>query len=143
MKKKVLHQSELTGIHGHMVKTKRQIKEDLKLIDVVIELRDARIPVSSQNPDMKELIKNKKQIIVLNKSDLANEKETLKWIKYFKDNGLFAISVDSNLGKDINNVTKEIEKLMKDEKIQQEQKGRILGLKKGRSQERICAKIGI
>ena len=69
---------------GHMAKTKRQIAEDLKLIDVVIEILDARIPISSQNPDMRELTKNKKKIVVLNKSDLADEKETLKWINKFK-----------------------------------------------------------
>ena len=62
---------------GHMAKTKKQIMDDLKLIDVVIEILDARIPVSSQNPDMKQLIKIKKRIYVLNKSDLADEKETL------------------------------------------------------------------
>ena len=72
-----LSKVQISWYPGHMAKTKRQIAEDLKLIDVVIELRDARIPKSSQNPDMKELIKNKKQIIVLNKSDLADEKETL------------------------------------------------------------------
>lgn len=110
---------------GHMAKTKRQIAEDLKLIDVVIELRDARIPKSSQNPDMKELIKNKKQIIVLNKSDLADEKETGRWINYFKNKGLSAISVDSNSGKGINNIEKEIQKLMQKEIEEGKQKGRI------------------
>lgn len=108
-----------------MAKTKRQIAEDLRLIDVVIEIRDARIPVSSKNPDMQELIKNKKQIIVLNKSDLADEKETLKWIKHFKNNNLSAISVDSNSGKGINNVIKEIDKLMEEERKENEQKGRV------------------
>ena len=108
-----------------MAKTKRQIAEDLKLIDVVIELRDARIPKSSQNPDMKELIKNKKQIIVLNKSDLADEKETGRWINYFKNKGLSAISVDSNSGKGINNIEKEIQKLMQKEIEEGKQKGRI------------------
>lgn len=108
-----------------MAKTKRQIAEDLRLIDVVIEIRDARIPFSSQNPDMKELIKNKKQIIILNKSDLADEKETSKWIKHFKDNGLSAISVSSNSGKGINEVIKEINNLMEEEKKANEQKGRV------------------
>ncbi len=110
---------------GHMVKTKRQIVEDLRLIDVVIELRDARIPKSSQNPDMKELIKNKKQIIVLNKSDLADEKENGRWINYFKNKGLSAISVDSNSGKGINNIEKEIQKSMQKEIEEGKQKGRI------------------
>ena len=94
------------------------------MIDVVIELRDARIPVSSQNPDMKELIKNKKQIIVLNKSDLADERETTKWINYYKNKGLSAISIDSNSGKGINNIEKEIDILMKKEMEENAAKGR-------------------
>ncbi len=63
---------------GHMAKTKRQIKEDLKLIDLVVELLDARIPISSRNPDIEEITKGKKKIIVLNKSDLAEEKKKIK-----------------------------------------------------------------
>lgn len=63
---------------GHMLKTKKQIIEDLKLIDVIIEILDARIPVSSQNPDIQNIIKNKKKIVLLNKSDLADEKQTRK-----------------------------------------------------------------
>lgn len=108
-----------------MVKTKRQIAEDLKFIDVVIEIRDARIPISSQNPDMQELIKNKKQIIILNKSDLADEKETAKWINYFKNNKISAISANSNSGDGIQKAIKEIENIMKDYKILQEQRGRV------------------
>ena len=67
---------------GHMLKTKKQIIEDLKLIDVVIEILDARIPISSQNPDIQNITKNKKKIVILNKSDLADEKQTRKmdWI---------------------------------------------------------------
>ena len=67
---------------GHMLKTKKQIIEDLKLIDVVIEILDARIPISSQNPDIQNINKNKKKIVLLNKSDLADEKQTRKmdWV---------------------------------------------------------------
>ncbi len=67
---------------GHMLKTKKQIIEDLKLIDVVIEILDARIPISSQNPDIQNITKNKKKIVLLNKSDLADEKQTRKmdWV---------------------------------------------------------------
>ncbi len=61
---------------GHMLKTKKQIIEDLNLIDVVVEILDARIPISSQNPDIQNIIKNKKKIMVLNKKDLADEKQT-------------------------------------------------------------------
>ena len=81
---------------GHMAKTKRQIIDDLKLIDVVIEILDARIPISSQNPDIANIIKNKKRIIVLNKCDLADKKETEKWINKFKKEGVLAINTDSN-----------------------------------------------
>ena len=69
---------------GHMAKTMKQVEEDLKLVDIVIEILDARIPISSQNPEVQKLIKNKKKIVILNKSDLANEAETDKWIKYFE-----------------------------------------------------------
>ena len=123
-KKEKLPSTRIHWYPGHMAKTKRQIAEDLRLIDVVIELRDARIPVSSQNPDMKELIKNKKQIIVLNKSDLADERETTKWINYYKNKGLSAISIDSNSGKGINNIEKEIDILMKKEMKENAAKGR-------------------
>ena len=64
---------------GHMAKTMKQVEADLKLVDIVIEILDARIPVSSQNPEIQKLVKNKKKIIVLNKSDLANESENKKW----------------------------------------------------------------
>lgn len=66
---------------GHMAKTKRQIEEDLKLIDVVIEILDARIPEASRNPDIRKLTEGKKKIILLNKVDLADEKESNIWIK--------------------------------------------------------------
>ena len=66
---------------GHMAKTMKQLETDLKLVDVVVEILDARIPVSSQNPEVQKLIKNKKKIVVLNKSDLANEIENKKWLK--------------------------------------------------------------
>lgn len=74
------HKINLNWYPGHMAKTKRQIKEDLKLIDLVVELLDARIPISSRNPDIEEITKGKKKIIVLNKSDLAEEKENQRWL---------------------------------------------------------------
>lgn len=122
--KKVYHLRVSTGTHGHMAKTKRQIAEDLKLIDIVIEILDARIPLASQNPDMKELTKNKKRIIVLNKSDLANEKETSKWIQAFKSKNSSAISADCNSGIGINQVVREIDKLMEEERKANAEKGR-------------------
>ena len=110
---------------GHMAKTKREIEENLKLIDVVVELLDARIPLSSRNPDINEMIKQKRKIVVLNKSDLADEKETKKWCEYFKKNGISAVITDSNTGKGIDNVIKAIENLMKEELEKNLNKGRI------------------
>jgi len=100
---------------GHMYKTKKEIIENLKLIDVVVEILDSRIPISSQNPDIADMTKNKKKIIVLNKSDLADEKQNNLWIKFFAQKGIKAILTDSNQGKGIQEVIREIENIMKDE----------------------------
>ena len=110
---------------GHMAKTKKQIVEDLKLVDVVIELVDARIPKSSQNPEIADLLANRKRIVVLNKSDLADENETQKWIKKFRSQGVEAVQVDSNKGTGIQVIIKLVEKMMKEELEKQSQKGRI------------------
>lgn len=109
---------------GHMAKTKRQIIEDLKIIDVVVELLDSRIPISSRNPDIKEITKNKKKIIVLNKCDLSDEKENDRWLQYFKSKGISAVLTDSNTGKGINNFIKEVENIMEDEQKLLAEKGR-------------------
>ena len=108
-----------------MAKTKKQIIEDLQVIDIVIELLDARIPISSQNPNIAEITKGKKKIIVLNKSDLADEKENQKWIEYFKKQGIRAVLTDSNTGKGIKEFVKSIEEEMQTEKEKQAEKGRI------------------
>ena len=109
---------------GHMAKTRREIIEDLKLIDVVIELLDSRIPISSRNPDIAEITKNKDRIIALNKSDLSDKKENEKWIKHFKENGLIAIECDSNNGRGINEVLRAIEKIKEKEMQEYASKGR-------------------
>ena len=100
---------------GHMAKTRKQITEDLKLVDVVIEILDARIPISSQNPEIQKIIQNKKKVIVLNKSDLSDENENRKWMEYFIKQGNRAVLVDSNTGKGINDVIKQIQLTMADE----------------------------
>ena len=110
---------------GHMAKTRRQITEDLKIIDIVIELLDARIPLASQNPDIAQITKGKKKIIVLNKCDLSDEKQNQRWISYFKKQGIPAVLTDSNSGKGINNCILEIEKIMEEHLQGQAQKGRI------------------
>ncbi len=110
---------------GHMAKTRRQIIEDLKLIDIVVELIDSRIPISSRNPDIKNITKNKKKVIVLNKSDLADMNETNKWVNYFKNQGIPAVITDSNSGKGIQEVIKSIEDIMQTELEQLANKGRV------------------
>ncbi len=110
---------------GHMAKTRRQISEDLKLVDIVIELLDARIPISSQNPDIAQITKNKKKLVVLNKADLANDVENKKWIKYFEEQGIPAVLTDSNSGKGIQDCIKKVEQIMSKELKVQAEKGRI------------------
>ena len=109
---------------GHMAKTKRQIIEDLKLIDVVIELLDARIPMSSRNPDIMQIIKNKKKIIVLNKIDLADENKNKMWEEKLKKQGENVVLIDSVKGIGIRNVISKIEQIMKDELQEYAKKGR-------------------
>ena len=110
---------------GHMAKTKRQIEEDLKIVDIVIELLDARVPISSQNPDIAKITKNKKKIIVLNKSDLADEKQNELWLQYFNKKQIPAVIVDSNSGKGIEKCIKKIEEIVSDNLKLQAEKGRI------------------
>mgnify|MGYP000476788087 CR=1 FL=1 len=80
---------------GHMTKAKRQMQEDIKLIDLVIELVDARIPLSSRNPDIDELGKNKARLILLNKSDLSDERKNETWASYFKEKGFYVVKLDA------------------------------------------------
>lgn len=106
-----------------MAKTKKQIIEDLKLVDIVAELLDARIPLASQNPDIQEIIKNKKRLIILNKCDLANEQQNKKWLEYFTANNIPAVLTDSMSGNGIQLAIKKIEQIYDNEKY--ENKGRI------------------
>lgn len=108
-----------------MAKTKREISEDMRLIDVVIEILDARIPSSSQNPDIQNIIKNKKKIILLNKYDLANEVETKKWQDYFNKQNIPALLVNCNDGRGLNQLTSKIEEIMSEEMTLQAQRGRV------------------
>ena len=110
---------------GHMAKTKKQIIEDLKLVDIVIEVLDARLPKASENPDLKELLKNKPKIVVLNKSDLSEEKINKEWVEYYKKQDIPAILVNSNSGEGINNVISQIKKISQKQNETLIEKGRI------------------
>ena len=108
---------------GHMAKTKKQIIEDLKLIDLVVEVLDARIPISSQNPDIRKIIQNKKRLVILNKSDLSNQTENTKWIQHFQKQQIPAVLVDSVTGKGIPEVIHTIESIY--DSTNYDSKGRI------------------
>lgn len=121
---KLNNQLNINWFPGHMAKTRRQIEEDLKIIDVVVELLDARIPVSSRNPDIKYLTKNKRKIILLNKADLADDVVNKKWVEKLSKEAP-VILTDSNTGRGVEKVTKKVEELMADEIARQAAKGRI------------------
>lgn len=106
---------------GHMTKAKRQMQEDMKLIDLVIELVDARVPSASRNPDIDELGKNKFRLIIMNKSDLSDEAKNQEWSRYFKEKGYFVVCLDSrskNGMKAVQNTIMEVcsEKIERDRK---------------------------
>ena len=110
---------------GHMTKAKRMMQEDIKLIDLVIELVDARIPMSSRNPDIDELGKNKARLILLNKSDLAEDKQNDAWAAYFKEKGYSVVKVNSKKGGGIKSIQGVIQEACK-EKIERDRKRGIL-----------------
>ncbi len=110
---------------GHMTKAKRMMQEDIKLIDLIIELVDARIPLSSRNPDIDELGKNKSRLILLNKFDLSDEIYNSEWEKYFKEKGYFVLKVNSKSGTGIKAINKIVLEACK-EKIERNKKRGIL-----------------
>ena len=110
---------------GHMTKAKRMMQENIKLIDLVIELVDARLPVSSRNPDIDELGKNKARLILLNKSDLAEEACNDRWAEYFKQKGYSVVKVNSKKGGGIKSIQGVIQEACK-EKIERDRKRGIL-----------------
>ncbi|MCQ1528020.1 ribosome biogenesis GTPase YlqF [Lutispora saccharofermentans] len=108
---------------GHMAKARRKIAEELKLVDIVIELIDARIPISSRNPEVDNIVGNKKRIIVLNKSDMADPEINNMWKKHFARIGITAILANSNKGTGLKDILSESKKLMKDELEKLRKKG--------------------
>ena len=110
---------------GHMTKAKRMMQENIKLIDLVIELVDARIPMSSRNPEIDELGKNKARLILLNKSDLAEERLTEAWAEYFKGKGYSVMKVNSRKGGGVKSIYGIIQEACK-EKIERDRKRGIL-----------------
>lgn len=110
---------------GHMTKAKRMMQEDIKFNDIVIELIDARIPMSSRNPDIDDLAKNKYRLILLNKSDLADDRVTVKWVEFFEKQGIKVIKLDSRQRSGMKSVNNAILEVCK-EKIERDRKRGII-----------------
>lgn len=108
---------------GHMKKTERQIEKVLPLIDAVAEIADARIPVSSRNPELAGIVKDKPRIILLNKCDMADKSATDRWISKFRSEGIIAIPMDCRSGRGIENFVKSVKTLLKDKLDLYDQKG--------------------
>ncbi len=99
---------------GHMRKALRETEENLKLVDIVYETCDARIPFSSRNPELNRILGNKPRIIILNKADLADPAKTAKWVDYFKSSGITAVPMEANRKKGIDKLIKATEELCSD-----------------------------
>lgn len=110
---------------GHMKKTKDLVRNNLKLVDVVVELLDARIPYSSRNPDIDKFVGNKPRVVVLNKSDMADPNKLNQWVDYYKKRGIKAIPVDTLKGKGVNNIIQECKNETKEMMENLVRKGRI------------------
>ena len=110
---------------GHMTKTKRQIQSSLKLVDAVAEIIDARIPVSSRNPDLAKLVQNKPRVILLNKCDMANQTATKMWIDYFKKQNLVAIPVDCKSGRGLEKFAPAVNTVMSHKIARLKEKGMV------------------
>ena len=108
---------------GHMTKTKRIIQASLKLIDVVVEIIDARIPISSSNPDLGQIIENKPKLVLLNKCDKANKFATQKWVNYYSEKGVKALPVDCKSGRGLNKFVPAIREILADKFEAQKAKG--------------------
>lgn len=110
---------------GHMAKTRRLIKESLSMVDAVTELLDARIPLSSRNPEIEQITAGKPRIILLNKCDVADEKATAQWINYFEKSGFYAIPVDCRSGKGLNAYRPLVKEVLKDKIKSNNEKGMV------------------
>ncbi|MUV06469.1 ribosome biogenesis GTPase YlqF [Planococcaceae bacterium Storch 2/2-2] len=108
---------------GHMAKARREVTEQLKLVDIVIELVDARLPESSRNPMIHDIIQQKPRLILMNKRDLADEKETLRWLRHYESIGEHAIAINAFETKALKSVTKEAERILSERREEKEAKG--------------------
>ena len=114
---------------GHMTKTRRQIEADLKLVDAVCEIVDARIPISSRNPDIDSICANKPRIILLNRMDLADPAATDRWSSYFRSKGMAVVTTDCKSRRGINSVVPEVKSLLKEKVERAAAKGMMKSLR--------------
>ncbi len=108
---------------GHMAKARRQVTENLKLVDIVFELIDARLPMSSRNPMLDDIIHQKKRLLILNKADMADETQTKRWIQFFEEKGYKAVAVNSLDSKGLKRVTKAAEDVLAEKWDRMRKKG--------------------
>ena len=108
---------------GHMTKTRRQIEADLKLVDAVCEIVDARIPISSRNPDIDAICGNKPRIMILNRMDLADPDMTRRWLDYYRSKGMAALATDCKTKKGINNFQPAVRSVLKEKIARNAEKG--------------------
>ena len=109
--------SEIQSIQwfpGHMTRTKRQIEKCLPKVDLVAEIVDARVAVSSRNPVLQQLVRGKPRLILLNKCDMADPAETARWIKEYRDKGIMALEVDCKTGRGVNRFAPAVREVLKD-----------------------------
>lgn len=108
---------------GHMAKAKRELTEKLSLVDVIFELVDARIPVSSRNPDVVELIQNKPQVLILMKTDLADPSITIQWLEYYKNQNIEAVTFNGKSAKGIEKIIDAARNVLEEDALKREEKG--------------------
>lgn len=108
---------------GHMTKARRMMQENIKLIDIVVELVDARVPLGSKNPDIDELARNKYRLIVLNKADMADAETTALWQKYYEEKGFFVAKVNSQKGAGMREVKSLVEQACREKKERDKKRG--------------------
>ena len=108
---------------GHMTKAKRMMQEDIKLIDIVIELLDARVPFASRNPDIDSLANNKFRLVLLNKCDLADEAVTARWEAYFKEKGIMVVTINARDGQGMKAITAKVQEACKEKTERDRRRG--------------------
>ncbi len=122
-------QNTLQWYPGHMAKTRRLIEDNLKMIDVVVEILDARVPYSGRNPNFDDILKNKPRLLVMNKADLADKDRTNQWIEWYRARGIKVIPISCTTGQGINKVLSEARELVRERIERDAQKGRTRTLK--------------